>query len=284
MTATVPLPTFFVIGAAKAGTSSLHYYLGRHPQIAMTDPKEPHVLVGPDPGRRAARYADLIPRPRPLRGESSTGYSATPHNAEVPANMAELVPDARLVYLVRDPVERAIAHYAQDVIAHREHRPIADALAPGGAESHFIAASCYATQLEAYLEHFPQDAILVVDSRRLRHERREALAEILAHVGADPGFWDPAFEHEQVVRADGNVRLGAGVRRLRAGPVGNLYRRVLPESARESIRPRVRRLLGGREVWPEPSPELRARLAERVAPEAARFRELTGQAFAGWTV
>lgn len=278
------LPTFFVIGAAKAGTSSLHYYLGRHPQIAMTNPKEPHVLLGDDHRERAQRYATLFDESRPIRGESSTGYSAAPYNPEVPGNIADLVPDARLVYLVRDPVDRAIAHYAQDVIAHRESRAIEEALAPGEAESHFIAASCYATQLEAYLEHFARDAILVLDSRRLRARRRQALAEVFAHVGADAAFWDEAFQREHVVRADGTVRLSSRVRGLQTGALGDAYRRIVPERARERIRPRLRRLLGGREVFPEASPELRERLKQRLAPEANRFRALTGQKFERWSV
>src|SRR3954465_13971937 len=88
------LPTFLVIGAAKAGTTSLHAYLAEHPEIAMTSVKEPMCFEPPDcvgalggapPGgvERRGDYRTLFDRLAPVRGESSTAYSAYPYVPEM---------------------------------------------------------------------------------------------------------------------------------------------------------------------------------------------------------
>jgi hypothetical protein len=284
------LPTFFVIGASKAGTTSLHHYLGAHPQIEMTDPKEPHLLCGPSDYRdRLFVYDRLFAGATRIRGEASPGYAVYPHDAEVPDRIAEIAPDARLVYLVRDPVERAIAHYAEHVIQGAEARAAAVALDPGvldagGLESPYLAASRYATQAERYLRRFAPEQLLIVDSAELRRRRREALGKIFAHVGAEPEFWDPSFSVEHYSRTTDNTRRTAAERAVGAS---GIYRRVLrplvPATTRRRVARSVRRRFGSA-VEPELDQPQRERLAQALGPEAQRLRALTGQRFAGWSV
>lgn len=283
--ATLVLPTFFVIGAAKAGTTSLHHYLVLHPEIAMTEPKEPQLMSGSNYRQQARRYQELFAEPRPIRGESSTRYSFPASiEAGAAAHIAELVPEARLVYLVRDPIDRAIAHFAQNVIGHREQRPIEDAIRPEDPGCAYVTGSCYATVVEGYLRYFDESAMLVVDSRELRTARRETLPRIFAHLGATADFWDDAYDREYMVRTADNIRLGGRVHRFTRSGLGSVYRRLVPETARERLRPRVRRLLGGGEVRPELREDMRERLAARLGPEADRLRDLTGQRFDGWSL
>jgi Sulfotransferase family len=277
-----PLPTFFIIGASKAGTTSLHRYLGLHPEIAMTEPKEPHLMVGPGWRDKARAYGELFEREADVRGESSTGYSSPSINPDAPGNIAELAPEARLVYLVRDPVERAVAQYAQHVIYGRESEPIERAVRPGDPTSVYFDGSRYATVVESFLRHFDAQSILVIDHRELWGSRRAVLARVFAHVGADPTFWDEEFEAEHNVRSD-NRTLPGPVRRFQQSGLNRALKRRLPEGLRRRVAPRVRRALG-REVRPDPSPALRAALAEALAPEADRLRELTSQRFAHWSV
>jgi sulfotransferase family protein len=272
-----------VIGASKAGTTSLHQYLGLHPEIAMTEPKEPHLMVGPGWREKARAYAELFSADAPVRGESSTGYSVHTVNPDAPGNIAELIPDARILYLVRDPLERTIAHYAQHVIYGREREPIERAVRAADPDCYYVAASRYATQVEAYLGFFAADRILVIDQDDLRAKRRETLGHIFAHVGADAGFWDAQFADEHNTRATDNLKLPPAARRLQLGRLNRASKRLLPEPFRAGIASRLRRGLG-REVDPDVSPELRAQLAESLGPEVERLRKLTGQRFAGWSV
>ncbi|MGH2953115.1 MAG: sulfotransferase [Solirubrobacterales bacterium] len=281
----MPVPTFYVIGASKAGTTSLHHYLAGHPGIAMTDPKEPHVLCGPPDFRdRLFVYAQILDGGAPIRGEVSPGYALYPFDPEVPDRIREIAPDARLVYLVRDPVERAIAHYAEHVIQRWEERPVAEALDPADPGSRYVAGSRYATQVEAYLRRFAAEQLLVIDSVELRDRRRETLRRIFAHVGADPDHWDPTFEVEHYSRADDNTRRTRGEVSIgRSALYRRALRPLLPERLRREIRLRARRAFGA-QVTPEVDSALRARLADALAPEAGRLRELTGERFPTWSV
>jgi len=115
------LPNLVVVGAMKCGTTALHGFLDRHPEIAMSDPKELNFFFGPAAGsgddapwaegnrhRGVGWYRHQFPVAAPVRGESSPGYTS-PSEPHVAARMAALIPGARLVYLVRDPVERAVS-------------------------------------------------------------------------------------------------------------------------------------------------------------------------------
>lgn len=278
-----PLPTFFVIGAPKSGTTSLHLYLSGHPEIAMTRSKDPHVMTGPSGADRARAYAGLFPPGATIRGECSVGYAAYPVDPDPPRNIGELTPDARLIYLVRDPVERTIAHYAQHVITEGERRAPEEAIVPADPHCLYVAASRYATQLAAYLPTFDLARILVIDMTELRDRRRETLRRAFAHVGADPDYWDPGFEEEHNVRARDNVRLGDLGSRVKGTRLSAWTASLLPSKLHRRARIAVRRALGS-EVRPSVSSELEGRLAAALAPEADRLRELTGQRFEGWSV
>ena len=92
----ISLPTFFLIGASKSGTTSLNHYLGTHPEIAMAEPQEPHQLLGPNYEGRLGNYGALYTCDARLRGETSSGYANYPYNAEIVDRIADTVPDARL--------------------------------------------------------------------------------------------------------------------------------------------------------------------------------------------
>jgi sulfotransferase family protein len=278
------LPTFFVIGAAKAGTTSLNNYLAAHPEIAMTEPRELHLMVGPQWRDRVVEYDRHFATDAPIRGDCSPGYAVYPWNPIVSEHIHELVPSARLVYAVRDPVDRTIAYFAQATAAGEETKPPEEAIRPEDPDNYYVAGSRYATQVEVYLRRFDQERLLVVDQAHLRARRSEVLRRVFAHVGADPGFWERELELEYNVRGVDNVRLGAVGRGLRASRVNRFSRRVLPPAVRRRALAVVRRRLGRGAVYPEVSSELRMRLAEALAPEAERLRALTGQRFASWSV
>src|SRR5690242_11569113 len=125
------LPTFLVIGAMKAGTTSLYEYLRAHPQIFMATPKELHFFP------ESKHWGDGVDwytahfeagRDDAVRGEISPSYSQADQFPGVAARVAQVVPDAKIVYLVREPVARAQSMYLHEVASGRERRPIEQAL------------------------------------------------------------------------------------------------------------------------------------------------------------
>lgn len=223
------LPTVVVIGAMKAGTSALHRHLDRHPEVAMSEPKELNFFFGPAAGdfsgswspqgnwhRGLAWYAAHFPRTAAVRGESSPGYTS-PDHPEAPERMAAVLPGAHLVYLVRDPIARAVSQFRHHRRDGSERRPIADALLDPA--SQYLSRSRYAERVAPYLRCFPRAQLTVVVSERLRDAPRQTLAALFAAFGIDDTFWDPAMsrpEHAAVTPApplDARLR-GALVERL----------------------------------------------------------------------
>ncbi len=199
------LPNLFVIGAAKAGTTSLHYYLDQHPEIQMSAVKEPNFFSGPPGGNgyplgrveTLADYESLFDDDFPLRGEASVGYSNFPRRQGVPGAIKVMVPEARFVYLVRDPVARVVSQYQYRVAMEGEQRPLAEALADlDDPYSVYLCPGRYALQLELYLEEFDREQILVVDHADLLADRAAVLKSIFAFLGARPTPHLDAFQRK----------------------------------------------------------------------------------------
>ena len=285
------LPTFFIIGAAKCGTTSLHSYLDQHPQIQMSAVKETHFFSGPEngipyPADRVSRLEDyerLFDPGARVRGEASPSYTAHPRRRGVPERIRELVPEARFIYLVRDPVDRTVSHYLHRVAIAGERQPLSDALGDlSDPFSPYVAPSRYATQLKLYLTHFPQERFLVVDQVDLLGDRSQTLRRIFTFLEVDSEFQSTGFAEEHGTTRD-RRSYGRGwvelMNRAGASPL-----RLLPPRLRHAARRRVERTLWPPLQAPALDDDLRGRLQQLYADETAGLRALTGQAFSTWSV
>jgi Sulfotransferase domain len=277
------LPNLVVIGAAKCGTTSLHAYLDAHPEVAMSREKELHFFVErKNWGRGLAWYESQFDDAAPVRGESSPGYSAFPLYEGVVERMAETIPRAKLVYLVRDPVERIVSHYTHRTVNWPEMGTLEQALADSHVREWLVAPSRYWLQLERYLSRFPAEQILVVDSDELHAAREEVLRSIFAFLRVDPSFRSPDFGRSY------NVDTGR-LRRNEAGDaVSKVLERTLGAGRSQALRERVPGVLKApfrREVAPAVLPErIRSELEDELRADAERLRAHTGLAFAGWSI
>jgi sulfotransferase family protein len=284
------LPTFFIIGAAKAGTTSLHHYLDQHPQVQMSQNKEPNFFAGPEngipyhPPRVADReaYEELFDPAVGVRGEASPGYTNHPRRQGVPERIKLLVPQARFVYLVRDPIARTVSHHQDSIATGKQRSSLRAAL--GNLSDPYLpllSHSRYATQLELYLEHFPPERLMVVDQADLLLDRRSCLRDIFAHLEVDESFDSAEFD-EQLHESSGRRVYSSGHRQLverLATPAG----RWLAPQRRQALR-RVLESLLPRLEPPTLEEDLRARLEDLYADEVERLRTLTGKAFPTWSI
>jgi hypothetical protein len=202
-----PLPDFLIIGAQKAGTTALYAYLRRHPAITGPSWKEVSYFDR-HYGRGAAWYRGNFPnrvRARgKLVGEASPSYIFHPLG---PERVKALVPEARLVALVRNPVDRALSHYHHEVALGREPLRFEDALDAEEdrlrGEEERLAADLnyfsrawwshayksrgrYAEQLERWLAVFPREQLLILPSEDLGGEPERTHARVLDFLGAAP--------------------------------------------------------------------------------------------------
>ncbi len=195
-------PTMLVVGAMKCGTTAMHDLLAQHPEISMAPGKEVNYFYGPeqqpatDPGtwwrdgqwhRGPEWYASLFDPQTPVRGESSPGYTA-PGHPEVAVRIAALLPDVRLVYLVRDPVDRAVSQWRHHRREGTERRPVDEAIIDR--DSQYLARSRYHERIAPFLQHFAREQLLVVAQEDLLSDRSGTLRRVYQHVGADPDWCD----------------------------------------------------------------------------------------------
>jgi hypothetical protein len=212
------LPSLFVIGAMKSGTNYLRKLLGRHPSIFMTEVDEPSYFVDPDElkviwpemwahgyWRDERNYLQLFAAAgdATILGEASTNYTKIPLVTGVAERLHAFNPDARLIYLLRDPVERAISHYWHMVRYHSECRSIAAAIRH---DTQYVAVSHYAMQLAPFRERFGDDRIMVLTHEALVRDPLATVETLYRWLSLDPacvdvaGFRDPEHVTPEVVR------------------------------------------------------------------------------------
>lgn len=206
----MPLPEVIVIGAMKCATSAVHAYLDAHPDIAMSPVKELNFFNGPevaphdDPDRWWLTgqwhrgldwYAAQFPAGVPLHGEASPAYTQ-PDAPEVPGRMARVLPAVRLVYLVRDPFDRALSQWRHHRRDGAEPRPAAEALLDP--DSQYVARSRYLERLAGFLDRFDRDQLHVVVQERLLRGPAAEVPALHRHAGADPERAPAATRHRNV--------------------------------------------------------------------------------------
>jgi Sulfotransferase family len=275
------LPTFLVIGAMRAGTTSLWEYLRGHPQVHMAPKKEPSFFTAAGTWDRGVGwYASLFRDAGDAKavGEASTSYTKHPNHAGVPERIAGLIPDVKLVYVIRDPIERIRSQYEWTVHRGDERRPLAQAVLEN---PEYVDYSRYAAQIDRYLEWFPRDQLLVVTSEHLRDARRETVRTIFEFLGVDPSWVPPGLKAEQHVSDRQVARPFARRLRAMAG-----YRRVagLAPAGLKSAYWRVarrKRGAGTASIIPDP---VRRELELRLAGDVIRLREVLGDRFDGWGI
>ncbi len=172
------LPHFIIIGAMKSGTTSLYRYLKAHPEINMSSKKETNYFLHKNFYQKStAWYSSHFTGEAKLRGEASTSYAKFPTHTKVAARIFSILPEVKLIYLVRDPLERLVSHYDHEVLEGREVRPFSKILAKIE-ETNYFLYSRYHFQLLQYLAFFSKGNVLVLTSEKLRERRNESLKSV----------------------------------------------------------------------------------------------------------
>jgi hypothetical protein len=298
------MPDFLVIGAPKAGTTALHGALVRHPALYMSAVKEPKFFLsdGPPPARGgpgdALTYREHVwhrpdyealfdPAPGgTLRGESTPLYL---YDRAASRRIRDTLPGARLIAVIRDPVERAHSNWTHLWSAGLE--PVGDVLSACEQEERRIAARWasfwhytglgrYGEQLEHLFTLFPREQVLVLRYRRLVDEPAQTLDRICAFLGVRPGLVteiprqnvtahpEPTRAHRAVSAAQRAASAaGTVIPGLTAAPLTGRLERYLQRQSRE------RRPLG----WDQ-----RQALIPRFEQDIRLLEDILGESFQDW--
>ncbi|MGI9013119.1 MAG: sulfotransferase [Phycisphaerales bacterium] len=272
------LPDFLIIGAMKAGTTSLYRDLLTNPEIFMPLEKEPESLLSDEvlSGRGRAAYESLFAPSQPEQccGEASTGYTKLPDHAGVPQRALQLLgPELRVVYLVRDPVKRIVSHHHHSVttgvfsiddvnIAVREYPQL-------------LNWSRYAMQAQTWIDVFSRAQVRIVRFEEYVSHRRETVAELSTFVGVTPR--PELVEVDRIFnQSEGKPVPTTGWKRVRNS---RLYRFTVRPLLSQGLRDRVRTMVMPKAPPPKggPSDDTVAFIRAELADDARALDALIAQ-------
>ena len=176
------LPDFLIIGAMKAGTTSLFRWLEVHPECALPKLKEPDFFSDEvNWARGTAWYRSLFTATEGfVTGEASTSYTDVKVAHVAAGRIHELLPNIRCIFLVRDPEERLRSQYRHEVQRHRENREFSEAVED--IENEYVMRSMYWKCIQPYTEYFSRDQICVVHFEDLFFPPYSGWNQVLSHL------------------------------------------------------------------------------------------------------
>jgi len=308
-------PNFFLVGAPKCGTTSLYFYLDQHPQIYMSPIKEPHFLAdeirlsnytarfremaeaklaGLDeylagdmtskfsagPIERWEDYLRLFQKgkDKTARGDASPCYLWSP---TAPVNIAERFPDARILMILRDPVERAFSQYmhmltfAAAPISFRmyvdqclhSHSTLIGELYP------FLYFGFYAAQVQRYLALFPPDRVRIYWYEDYQQHPAAMLRDVFEFLEVDPAFDADLSERHMLARVPRSYAVNRALK-----PVWGKLKASIPAPVTRKLK---RMVFRPRESMTMLS-EDRAFLRELYRDDIQKLQELTGRDLGRW--
>jgi hypothetical protein len=288
------LPNFLILGAQKSGTTSLFNYLGQHPEVYTSPVKEPHFLdyggeseTGPSrspnpPIKSFGEYEKLFDG---VRNEKAVG-EATPTYLYLPGSpvlIKRLLPDAKLIAVLRDPTERAYSAYQHAVRNGREPlRSFAAALAEEDRRVlegwppryHYRSRGFYHAQLSRYLDLFDRERVRVYLFEDLRNDPLGMIGDIFDFLGVSADFTPDVSTRYSRTGIPRSRAVGALAKRLRR-PTPAL-KRVVPFGARQWIKGRVF------VKAPPMDPAVRQELVEAYREDVVALGDLLGRDLSAW--
>lgn len=294
------LPNFIIIGAPRCGTTSLYAYLRQHPDVYMSPVKEPNFFLfgqeepdlgGPD-GKNINRdsvyrledYKKLFAA---VTSETAVGEASPRYldSAGTAARIHQMLPDAKLIVILRNPVQRALSHFSmrkrdgwepcdtfEQAMADEPRR-----LRENWAGGIYLQRGFYSRHLRAYLENFPQDQIRAYLYEDLQERPHELLADLFSYIGVDPGFRP---DISRTFNASGVIKNPA-LRWIwtRTHRTQRVVRPLLPKSFRKSVSNIFTGLAKAPVEFP---PDLLRELAELFRSDIIQLQQLIKRDLSAW--
>jgi hypothetical protein len=293
-----PFPNFFILGAPKCGTTSLHQYVGEHPDAFMSAMKEPHYFsraAVPDDPRPVAnpmlpgaslttfqQYRDLFADAGAAKviGESSTGYL---HSRTALENLHAAVPDARVVAMLRQPGDRAFSAYGAALGQGREALSFAETTtaeierreASDGQRRYYLTEGYYADALSRYLDRFGSEQMRVYLFEDLIADPDAIVRDVFAFLSLDDGFMPDTGTHWNATPPP--IRSPLIYRTWEREWVRNAANRLVPKSMLARMKQAARS-----DETPNYPESVREQLNELYASDIHRVEELLGRDLSAW--
>lgn len=284
-------PDFFIVGAAKSGTSSLYNYLIQHPAIFMPELKEPHFFYSTaSAGAPVLGQKDLEKYLRLFKGvpddiqagEASTSYL---YLKNAPQEIKRIQANAKIIMILRDPVERAYSQYWNHAREGLETLSFEEALRAEAQRRQknwwygllYVETGRYAEQVSRYLDVFGRDSVQIHLFEDLSQDAEGVCRKTFSFLGVDP---DTPINTEKVYNRSGPAKSKLLSRLLGARGVRETARRALPATWRRRFGEWMRE--SNRKPTPKMSPKIESSLREAFRDDIIRLEGLIGRDLRRW--
>ncbi|MEM9165744.1 MAG: sulfotransferase domain-containing protein [Planctomycetota bacterium] len=284
------LPDFIMIGSAKCGTTSLCDDLDRHPDIGICTPKEPEFFCRPEQYAQGLDWYTSLFESMPKRtvGDGSTQYTNRVEFPGTAEKIATHCPDAKLIMLVRNPVERCYSYWLQKLKNQDNFGGDADiprdpdrALVEG---SYLVESSKYIDEIREYTSRFDPSQLCVVIFERYKSDRAAVIRQLCAFLGEDPA----PLLGEQAVHSNRSADHFATEQRTRIAdaiksiPGLGAIRKALPKQLRRRVLDASVSVAGGSSAPPRMSAGHEAMLRTWLWPSVRQLEDHLGEPIPEW--
>jgi len=226
-------PNFFIVGAGKAGTTSLYHYLRQHPQVYMSPIKEPCYFASEirmenlseahrryirlhsgettmrPPGWLFSTWQEYLQLFQSVRDEIAVGEASVAYlwSETAASNIAARLPNAKVILILRDPADRSFSQYLHQATVGLVHTPFQEHIEKclrnreRTISEHYpmLEVGLYQRQVQRYLECFPRQNIRIYWYEEAWSQPERLLEDIFGFLGIDPGF-RPDTSRKQLTR------------------------------------------------------------------------------------
>ena len=298
MNLTMKYPNFLIIGVQKAGTTSIYNYLGQHPQVYMSPIKETNFLekdwekVGKEQSLYNSngidtweKYCQLFAGAKDeiALGEASPNYLF--HYKSSVERILKYVPEAKLIAILRNPIERAYSDYLmhiRDEIGEQLSLKAEIELRPRS--SFLLKKGFYSTQLQYYFEHFDKSQIKIYLYDDLKANSVKLMQDLYKFIGVDNSFYPDMSEKVQTAQIPKSRLVNKLLRKqnpVRSFVAKNL-KLFLPEAQRQKLRSQLIKLNSDGKEKAKLSQEERKLLQDLYQEEIVSLQELIGRDLSSW--
>jgi hypothetical protein len=289
------LPTFLIVGVQKAGTTSIYNYLQEHPQVYMSPVKETNflekdwenlaedkhnkngIITLEDYSRLFAGVKDEI-----AIGEASPNYLFH-YKSSVP-RIQKYVPDAQLIIVLRNPIERAYSDYLMHIRDAIGYRPLSEQIKYAADKSFIIRKGFYYTPIQFYLNHFRAEKVKVLLYDDLIQDSLKFMQSMYRYIGVDESIEIDTTKKVQTAKVPKNQLINNLLRRknpLRT-LAANTLKSVMPLSARQQLRDRLMNLNYQSKQATPLSPEDRQGLINIYREDILKLQDLINRDLSAW--
>jgi hypothetical protein len=292
------LPTFFVIGAAKSGTTTLHDALAHHPQVYVPYKKEPTFFASDDYDHGLAWYLDTYFRGAeqyPARGECSVGYLFWHEKtAERIAEVYDGQPPPRIVAILRDPVARAysaywhLRNYGGETLSFEEALAVEEERfaqqkerlsAEGILRFAYFRGGCYDQQLTSFLDHFSREQCLFLLTEDLQQDYAGTMHTLFAFLGVEPTV-ELAARASNTARQVRSRSFYSAIRQ--PSTLKELVKPLLPQQLRYRLKQELLNLTMKPAPYPPINPDTARQLRARYLPHIEALEDMIGRDLSAW--